>query len=227
MAQPLHTSWALIQCAAAGAGPERDTFARRYAPVIRDYLRARWRLPADHERVEDALQEVFVECFKADGVLDRADPAYASGFRAYLFGVVAKVALVSERRFRRRSDRPAEDAVDLDGIQSDEESLSRAFDKGWAELVVREAIELLRERSCGDPVRTERFTVLEQRFLRDLTPAQIGEQTGHTPERTYQLLRRAKSDFRSAFLDVLRAYDPSAEKHELERTGREILQLIS
>ena len=41
------------------AEPEaRERFCRRYEPVVRSYLAARWRLPPDHERISDASQEV-------------------------------------------------------------------------------------------------------------------------------------------------------------------------
>ncbi len=43
MTQAASTCWTVIQGAAAGRGDDRDQFARRYAPVVRAYLGARWR----------------------------------------------------------------------------------------------------------------------------------------------------------------------------------------
>ena len=37
------TCWTVIQGAAAGSAADRQDFARRYTPVIRAYLAARWR----------------------------------------------------------------------------------------------------------------------------------------------------------------------------------------
>ncbi len=65
------TCWTVIEGAAAGRVTDREEFARRYGPVVRACLAARWR-PADAHTLDDAVQEVFVECFKRGGVLDRA-----------------------------------------------------------------------------------------------------------------------------------------------------------
>ncbi len=54
----------MILGAAAGAPVCRESFSLRYGPAIRDYLAARWRLDPGHDAVEDATQDVMVECFK-------------------------------------------------------------------------------------------------------------------------------------------------------------------
>ncbi len=76
------TCWFLIHGAAAGRKEDRDTFGQRYEPVIRAYLGARWRGTPRIEELDDAVQEVFVECFREGGVLDRVDSGRPGGFRA-------------------------------------------------------------------------------------------------------------------------------------------------
>ena len=78
------TRWTVIRRAAAGSAPDRAEFARRYGPVIRAYLGARWRQTPLFPEVDDAAQQVFVECFKENGVLGRVDAQRETGFRAYL-----------------------------------------------------------------------------------------------------------------------------------------------
>ena len=75
-----------------------DTAAEPYVskvagePVIRAYIAARWtKLGLDLD-VDDACQDVFVECFRANGPIYRADRTAPSGFRAFLYGVVRNVA---------------------------------------------------------------------------------------------------------------------------------------
>src|SRR5262249_46734204 len=88
MASAESTCWTVIAGPAAGHGPDREQFARLYTPVVRAWLGARWRQHPLLADLDDAVQEVFVECFRAGGVLQRADPERAGGFRPFLFGVI-------------------------------------------------------------------------------------------------------------------------------------------
>ena len=61
-------------------------------------LAARWRSSSQSSELDDAVQEVFVECFRAGGVLKRVDASRPGGLRPFLFGVVRNVALRFETR---------------------------------------------------------------------------------------------------------------------------------
>src|SRR5947207_12417709 len=103
---PLSTSestcWTVIRAAAAGSPADREELARRYLGVVRAYLGARWRGSALlHER-GDAVQEVFVECFRRGGALEAVGAGRVPDFRAFLYGVIRNVA----RRFESRPARP-------------------------------------------------------------------------------------------------------------------------
>ena len=67
------TCWSLIRKASAGEDEGRRRFAGRYEPFVRALLAARWRGSRLVGEIDDAVQDVFVECFHADGVLRRLD----------------------------------------------------------------------------------------------------------------------------------------------------------
>ncbi|MGE0145008.1 MAG: hypothetical protein AB7I19_17360 [Planctomycetota bacterium] len=69
---PHDTCWTVLRAASSGDADARSTFARRYEPTIHFFLAARWRGRALAGDIPDATQEVFVECVKPGGVLERA-----------------------------------------------------------------------------------------------------------------------------------------------------------
>jgi DNA-directed RNA polymerase specialized sigma24 family protein len=150
MSDPQATCWTLIRAAAGGAPREREEFARRYVPVLRAYLAARWRGSPLFQDLDDAVQDVFVECLRPRGALDHLDPARNGGFRAFLYGVARNVAL------RRESRRPREEAMHtdapLDAVADDRSSLSHVFDRAWAKAILREAarVQEQRARAAGE-----------------------------------------------------------------------------
>ena len=56
---------------------------RPVCPMVRAYLGARWRSSPMLQELDDAVQDVFVECLRHGGVLERARPGQPGGFRAY------------------------------------------------------------------------------------------------------------------------------------------------
>src|SRR5262249_51036969 len=154
---------------AAGSAADREQFAHRYGPVVRAYLAARWRASPCLAELDDGVQEVFVECFRQGGVLERIDPGRAGGFRPFLFGVVRNVALRVEAGRAGRRGAPPPSGVDLDAVPAEEESLSRVFDRAWAKALVREAARLQEERArqAGEGAR-RRVELLRLRFQEGL-----------------------------------------------------------
>jgi RNA polymerase sigma-70 factor (ECF subfamily) len=71
------TCWTVIREAAAGDASARERFALRYEGAVRAYLGARWGGPPLAQDVDDAVQDVFVECFKDDGAAGAARHAEA------------------------------------------------------------------------------------------------------------------------------------------------------
>src|SRR5262245_53461076 len=66
------TCWTVIRAAAAGSPADREELGRRYLGVVRAYLAARWRGSARRDDLDDATQEVFVECFRQGGAVEAA-----------------------------------------------------------------------------------------------------------------------------------------------------------
>lgn len=227
MARPDHTHWSLVLGAACGDPQRRESFAETYAPVIRSYFAARWRLPADHERVADAVQEVFLQCFKEGGALQRVDPERSGGFRAYLYGVASKVSLMQERsRARRRRSEHGESAVDLDRVARADATLSQVFDRAWAAMIAREARRRLAQRATDDVRMAERFRCLELQYAQELPPREIAVRLGLPAQRVYERLREARLAYRAALFEVLGEECSTSSRSELERVCREMVGLL-
>ena len=96
------TCWTLLRDAAAGGEVSRAEFAARYAPVVRAYLAVRWRGSKLLRELDDTVQDVFIECLRDGGLLERARADRPGGFRAFLYGAVRKVALRAEARRARQ-----------------------------------------------------------------------------------------------------------------------------
>ena len=95
------TCWTTVRGAASGCREDREAFARSYIPVVSAYFRARWGGTPLLTEIDDAVQEVFYDCFRSDGALARVDSTRPGGFRAFLFGVVRNIALRREDARRR------------------------------------------------------------------------------------------------------------------------------
>jgi RNA polymerase sigma-70 factor (ECF subfamily) len=139
MSTPESTCWTVIRGAAEGDPASRERFARTYGPVLCAYLAARWRHSPCRQELEDAVQEIFLACFRSDGVLHRADPGRAGGFRPYLYGVTRHVAQRVEERRRRQSAGQAPAEADLEQVADAGKDLERVFDRAWAGALLQEA----------------------------------------------------------------------------------------
>ena len=64
------TEWTVIREAAAGDAEARAEFVRIHAPTVRGYLRARWARHRLLRDIDDAVQEVFLDCLRDGGALE-------------------------------------------------------------------------------------------------------------------------------------------------------------
>jgi RNA polymerase sigma-70 factor (ECF subfamily) len=226
MPTPESTCWSLIHGAAAGDAGDRSTFARRYSPVVRTYLAARWRGSPLLQDLDDALQEVFVACFEPGGALARAEPDRPGGFRAYLYGVARNVARrVEARKARGREHQPPSDPG-LDQLPADEESLSRAFDRAWAEALLREAARVQAERaSRGGPDAARRVDLLRLRFHDGLPIRDIADRWGEDPGALHREYVRARREFRDALREVVASHQPGPPD-AIDRACAELFDLL-
>ncbi len=227
MPQSENTCWTVVHGAAGGDPASRAAFAERYGRVVAAYLAARWKLPVDHGDVTDTVQDVFMECFKLAGPLERADSDRPGGFRAFLHGITRNVARRAERKggMLRHGLRVAD--LDLDQIEHAGPTLSAVFDRAWAQNLVRQAMGLIMERAERDGgAAKEAATFLRQRHLENLAPKDIAERHGVPVSRVYQSLKDMRTAFRSAVIDTLAHDHPEDSRAELEKRCVELAQRL-
>ena len=219
------TCWTLIRGAAAGDRRAREAFALRYVPVVRAYLLARWRTPVLRERVEDAVQDAFLEFFRPDGVLARLDAARPGGFRPFLMGVLRNVARRVEERVTQERDR-REPTPDLEAIGADDESLSLVLDRAWAREIVREAGERHRSAASGEGEQAlRRVELLHLRFQDGLPIRDIATRWGVPAELVHHEYARARREFRKALESTVADYHGGTPE-ELEGELLRVLEAV-
>jgi RNA polymerase sigma-70 factor (ECF subfamily) len=202
------TRWTVILGAAAGQPRERERFARRYGSVVRAYLGARWRGTALVSELDDATQEVFVDCFKEGGALARVDPEHPGGFRAFLYGVVRNVA----RRFEQRRARSREIGAptNLDPA-SPEDGPSRVFERAWARAIMalaREIQETNARREGSDALR--RIELLTLRFAEGKPMREIAAAWEMDRRKLQYEYQKARQEFETALHEAVRRHHPDA-----------------
>ncbi|MFL5341385.1 MAG: sigma-70 family RNA polymerase sigma factor [Gemmataceae bacterium] len=218
MAEAELTSWTLIRDAAAGDAAARDRFGQVYLQVVRAYFTARWR-GARHD-VEDAAQDVFVECFRAGGLLAKADPERDGGFRAFLLGAARNVARRHETRVRPAAELPAE-------LPADESGPAEAFERAWARALVREAARIQEQRAwASGPAAVRRVELLRLRFGDGLPIREIAARWGVDAAWLHHQYATARDDFRSALREVVAFHHPDASPAEAERECGELIRLL-
>lgn len=205
----METHWSMIRRAAEGRPPDRDEFARHYGPVIRAYLQSRWRHSPLEGEVDDASQDVFVDCFRPGGALSRADPDRGSGFRGFLYGVVRNVARRREQDRARRRERGGPAAEDLDRLPADDESLTRVFDRAWAKALLKRAAALMAERAeqKGEVAR-RRVELLRLRFGEGRPIRDIAREWDVDAELLHTDSTRAREEFKTALRALVRDLEP-------------------
>jgi len=192
----------MIRGAAAGDPVQRALFARCYDSVVRAYLASRWARTVFAQDIDDAVQEVFCECYRPDGALVRADADRSAGFRGYLYGITRNVALRIEARRARLKEGPIDSGVAE--FADPDDRPSRAFDRAWAVTVMREAAErqtALAAQAGADAMR--RVELLRLRFHENLPIREIAAKWGVDAVHLHREYARARREFKQTLLAVL------------------------
>jgi len=214
----------MISAAARGDDAARATFSRDYGGTVRRYLEQRWAGRPMEEQVEDAVQEVFVECLKPGGVLERAD-AERGDFRGFLYGVTRNVARGLEKRLVERGRIRPEESGWLLQIADDEAGQATLFDRGWAQTLVEQATRMHRQRSLADGEDgVRRIELLERRFGNDEAPRDIAEDWGVAAQDVHNQYRKARIEFFRCLRDVVAAH--AAPGANLDAECRRLLDLL-
>jgi RNA polymerase sigma-70 factor (ECF subfamily) len=220
MPTPESTCWTIIRAAAAGSSSDRDELARRYLGVIRGYLSARWQGSALLQEREDAVQEVFLECFRQGGALEAVGAGRVPNFRAFLYGVVRNVA-------RRFESRPVRSTGPLPDIPTDEATQSRLFERTWAQAIMIEAAQLQRRRAGEQgPEAVQRVDLLRLRFEEGLPIRTIAERWGVPAAGLHHAYAVARQEFKAALLAVVGFHRPGCPA-DLEQEAASLLKALS
>lgn len=201
----------MVRAAAGGDERARGQFARIYLDVVRAYLGSRWRRNMLSEKFDDAVQDVFLECFRADGALNRLDPSRRVGFRTFLYAIVRNVALRYEERHGKQRETPAPSGFEMAGLPAEEESLSRVFDRAWAQAILKRAGE--RQRGWarqGDAAARRRLDLLDLRFGDGLPIREIARLWDEDAAFLHAEFRKAREEFKAALREEVAFQIPGA-----------------
>lgn len=206
---------------AAGGNPAaRERFARVYLPVVRAYLTARWRASVHPRDADDAAQDVFVECFRGGGALERLDAGRPGGFRAFLLGVARNVARRHEDRRRPPDPLPA-------GLVADDTGPGEAFDKAWARTLLRQAARVQSERAAAaGEAAVRRVELLRLRFADGRPIREVAAAWGVEPAKLHHEYATARAEFHSALQEVVAFHLPASAAGDLDRECRALLDLL-
>jgi RNA polymerase sigma-70 factor (ECF subfamily) len=214
------TCWTIIRAAATGSAADREELARRYLGVVRSYLGARWRGSALRDDLDDAVQEVFVECFRQGGALEAAKDGRVPSFRAFLYGVIRNVA-------RRFESRPARPAGLLPEMPADDVTQSRLFDRTWAQAIMAEAAQLQGQRAAeAGPEAVQRVKLLRLRFEENLPIRTIAELWKVDAAKLHHAYALARQEFKTSLLEVVAFHQPGSPM-ELEQEAAGLLKALS
>jgi RNA polymerase sigma-70 factor (ECF subfamily) len=220
------TCWTMIGEAARGDGRAREAFAIRYLDVVRSYVGSRWRGTPMSVEIDDAVQEVFVRCYRNGGILEKVERGRPGGFQAFLHGVVRNVAREFEAT-RRRNVRDLAEASSLDGIAAAEDSLVEVFDRSWAQSVMNQARRLMAARAnAGGDAARRRIELLRLRFEEDRPIRAIAVQWGEDAARLHHEFARARKEFDQALRDSV-VFHGAASPAEIEAECRRLLSALA
>ena len=216
------TCWSVIRGASEGRASAREAFARRYEGVVRAYLEARWGRGPLRSEVSDGVQDVFVECFKPRGALERADPRRGA-FRNYMHGVARTVALRREGVYARLSGA----SQILPEPPADEPDLEAVFDRAWARALLRQAARLQRERAQGEDRAERRVDLLRLRFRGDLPIREIAARWRVDPAWLHHEYATARREFEAALYEVVSFHRPDDTPGVIREECRRLILLVS
>ena len=223
------TCWSLIRTAGAGSAAARAEFAELYEPLVRAFLYQRWRHSALRSEIDDAVHDVFVECFRDGGVLQLVRPERLKSFRAFLLGVTKNVASRAERSSGRRRSLERGPTGESESVPSTSPTMSHVFDREWAVSVVQEAARLQEERAeLSDANARRRVQLLKIKVEHACPIREVARLLGESDvARVHKEYARARREFRRALEDVIAFNFPSLTSSEVALKCRELSDLLS
>jgi len=214
------TSWSNIFGASAGDAEARQRFAATYEPVVRVYLEARWANLTLASQVDDGVQDVFVECFRPNGILEKVTPEAVPSFRGYLFGVIKNVA--------RRYEAKVRVATLPEQLEANDTSASAAFDREYALALMREAsfIQAALAKQSGAAAE-RRVELLQLRFGQSMPVREIAKKWDVDPAWVHHQYATARNEFHDALRLLIKQHDAQLSATEIDQRCRNLLRAIS
>ncbi len=216
----------MVRGAAAGDVAARSIFARTYLAVVRAYLGARWKDGPTLAAMDDATQDVFLDCFREDGALGRLDPERRASFRTFLYGVVRNVALrYEERQARARLRQPASEFNPADQ-PTDDDRLSMVFDRAWAVSLIKRAGERQADAARAmDDAAVRRVDLLKHRFGDGMPIREIARTWNVDAALIHREYARAREEFKAALREEVEYHNPGSPA-EIERECAALLAFL-
>lgn len=214
------TSWQLVVDAGQIGSTRASEFARRYGPVVRAYLATRWRTAVAESRIEDAMQDVFVECFRQGGVLSSVTKNRPRSFRGFLLGVTRNVA----RRIEKLRAHSREAALETDIVREvrDPGGNPRVeFERKWARSLIAAALQDAATSHPEDRVRE----LFELKFQHGLPIRDIAARWQQPVTDVHRIYARARRHFQESLKQVVAHHD-CLDTDGIEEECRRLLQLV-
>ncbi len=219
------TCWTLIHLAAEGSQEHRNTFGQRYLPLVRAYFGHRWRGWPIAREVNDAAQDVFVECFRDGGVLARAQPEEGA-FQAFLLGTAKNVARRYEERVVESREQSPDQTAFLQNQPSRETQYSTFFDRRWAESIMADARQLMERKAIEEGADARRrLEIMQLHFDDDLPMREIAARWGEEPRQIHDAFARARREFYRCLRDTV-ALHGGGDGKAIETECRKLLQML-
>lgn len=224
MAAADETCWTMVNEAARGVDTARENFSITYLPIVRAFLGARWQRGPLSGLVDDAVQDVFMDCLREGGALGRLDPERSGRFRSWLFAVVRNVALRYEERRARQGQREPQQPEEGPELKADEATCSIAFDRAWAQTLIRGAV-LRQKELARSEARKRRVELLRLRFQEGLPIREIAQRWDREASWVHHQYAEAREEFKEALrAEVI--HHGGRSPAEVERECAEILQRL-
>ncbi|MCB9872478.1 MAG: sigma-70 family RNA polymerase sigma factor, partial [Planctomycetes bacterium] len=192
----------MIRRAIGGDEQARDEFARIHYALVHAFLRRRWQGTTAMNGLDDAVQDVFLDCLRPDGALSRVDFARLHSIRAFLLGITVRVARRHERRraSRRQHQRPM---ADPNAVVESRPSVAQQLDRVWARALVQRALARLDHLAEVDPRRQRRVALLRLRYIEDIPLRELAEVWSVDPAWLHHEHSTARRELSGALRTVL------------------------
>ena len=171
-------------------------FDRRYRPIVMAFARRLGLNDADAADVAQETMTRFLEEYRA-GKYDRQ----RGRLRSWIISLArTRVAQVYRRRDRNREVEGVTAAVDLD----DEQHLTQIWEDERRSVLLREAMQQLRETTKTDDKTIRAFELL---VFNQLAPADVARQLAITPQDVYRAKNRVAQRLQGILSRLEEAYD--------------------